>query len=567
MMWRFIQIASVCLLLPGAFTKSLSAVEKPDLPDASLLMEEFYHTVEAAVNHLVVSRDMHKLVREKRQLNNNFGQGSFGGFGQGSNGLGGGAGNLFTQNGLTGDVLGGLSNVANLASLGTLGSGAASGAPPILQGVGQVNNMVKTVVELDRMKCASRLACEFMANRGLFNRTSALVPPTVFPSLNENAQGALNLSHPSTFRSILGVLQLMRFQEFGAYAPIEAALWGVAHRDTNRCREQFTKCPSTAEAFITELNSTPGGLQSMLTNSLQAIRNTLPDASPDTAPQTAASVAELGGLGSNFGQQTGAGLGSFGGLGGLGGNQQFLNPSGSQFGGNQQQFFNPTGAQFGGNQQFLNPSASQFGGNQQFLNPSGSQFAANQQFQNPSFGQFGANQQFLNPSSAQFGGNQQFLNPVNAQFGGNQQFLSPSGTQFGGLGSNFGGPGGLAGVNNFNPGSFGTGALSGASGLGGVNGLGGLGGLGGSPGINGVNGFGGLNGLGGINGGLGGLSGFGNPNGFGSVSGLNGGSQFAGQGFQQAGLGSFNGLSGNFRSGVDEEKNKLTVHKPKWKWD
>ena len=54
------------------------------------------------------------------------------------------------------------------------------------------------------------------------------------------------------------ILQLMRFQEFGAYAPIEAALWGVAHRDSNRCRDQFTKCPSTAEAFITELNSTPG---------------------------------------------------------------------------------------------------------------------------------------------------------------------------------------------------------------------------------------------------------------------------------------------------------------------
>jgi hypothetical protein len=59
-MWRFIQIASFCLLLPCAFTKSLSAVEKLDLPDASLLMEEFYHTVEAAVNHLIVSRDMHK---------------------------------------------------------------------------------------------------------------------------------------------------------------------------------------------------------------------------------------------------------------------------------------------------------------------------------------------------------------------------------------------------------------------------------------------------------------------------------------------------------------------------
>lgn len=131
-MRRFIQIASVCLLLPGAFTKSLSAAEKPDLPDASLLMEEFYHTVETAVNHLVVSRDMHKLVREKRQSNNFGGQGSFGGFGQGSNGVGGGAGNLFSQSGLTGDILGGLSNVANFASLGALGSNAASGVPPVL---------------------------------------------------------------------------------------------------------------------------------------------------------------------------------------------------------------------------------------------------------------------------------------------------------------------------------------------------------------------------------------------------------------------------------------------------
>lgn len=33
------------------------------------------------------------------------------------------------------------------------------------QGVGQVNNMVKTVIGLDRMKCGSRLACEYMANR------------------------------------------------------------------------------------------------------------------------------------------------------------------------------------------------------------------------------------------------------------------------------------------------------------------------------------------------------------------------------------------------------------------
>ncbi len=67
-----------------------------------------------------------------------------------------------------------------------------------------------------------------------------------------------------------------------------------------------------------------------------------------SAPETAASFADIGSLSSlsNFGQQ-GAG-------GGLG----FLNPSGSQFGGNQQLL----NAQFGGNQQFANPSFSQFGG-------------------------------------------------------------------------------------------------------------------------------------------------------------------------------------------------------------
>jgi hypothetical protein len=138
-MWRFVQISVVCLafLLPCVLTKSISAVDKPDLPDANLLLAEFYHTVEAAVNHLVVSRDMHKLVRERRQLNNNFGGGNFGqgglgglgGFGQQG---GGGAANLFTQSGLTGDLLGGLSNVANLASLGSLTSDAASGIPPVL---------------------------------------------------------------------------------------------------------------------------------------------------------------------------------------------------------------------------------------------------------------------------------------------------------------------------------------------------------------------------------------------------------------------------------------------------
>ncbi len=130
-MWRIIQVVCVCFLLPLVTTKSISDAEErsdnSDLPDASALIEEFYNTVEAAVHHIVFSRDMHKLVREKRQLNNifgggNFGQGSLGGFGQG-----GGAGGLLGGQG--GDILGGIGNIASLASLDALGSEAASGLP------------------------------------------------------------------------------------------------------------------------------------------------------------------------------------------------------------------------------------------------------------------------------------------------------------------------------------------------------------------------------------------------------------------------------------------------------
>ena len=128
-MWRFIQIVCVCFLLPLTTSKSISAEERSDnsdLSDDSQLMELFYNTIEEAVHHVVLSRDMHKLIREKRQLNNfgggNFGQGSLGGFGQG-----GGLGGLF--GGQNGDILGGISNAASLASLDALGSGAASGLP------------------------------------------------------------------------------------------------------------------------------------------------------------------------------------------------------------------------------------------------------------------------------------------------------------------------------------------------------------------------------------------------------------------------------------------------------
>lgn len=50
--------------------------------------------------------------------------------------------------------------------------------------------------------------------RGLFNRSSAIVPTNVLPNLPNGAQGALNISHPSTFRSILGYASLVQYYFF-----------------------------------------------------------------------------------------------------------------------------------------------------------------------------------------------------------------------------------------------------------------------------------------------------------------------------------------------------------------
>lgn len=148
----FVLLFFLCLLsATSTVAKSLGSEsdDNPDLPDADLLLQEFLETIENAVNHIVLSRDMHKLVREKRQLNNfgggsgfggagfgqgsfggaNFGQGSFGGgFGQSTSGLfgagTGGAGGFGS-----GNFLDSLSNVVSSASLGSLGAGAAPGSP------------------------------------------------------------------------------------------------------------------------------------------------------------------------------------------------------------------------------------------------------------------------------------------------------------------------------------------------------------------------------------------------------------------------------------------------------
>lgn len=91
------------------------------LPDAPLLVQQFYQTLEAGINHLVVSRDMHRAVRRhKRQTIigdpdiSSLGAGAASAA-LGSGGGGGGFGSLFQ-----GDPLGGVNSLIGLGSLNGL---------------------------------------------------------------------------------------------------------------------------------------------------------------------------------------------------------------------------------------------------------------------------------------------------------------------------------------------------------------------------------------------------------------------------------------------------------------
>lgn len=88
------------------------------LPDAPLLVQQFYQTLEAGINHLVVSRDMHRAVRRlKRQTIigdpsvSTLGAGAAEAVGSG----GAGFGSLFQ-----GDPLGGVNSLIGLGSLNGL---------------------------------------------------------------------------------------------------------------------------------------------------------------------------------------------------------------------------------------------------------------------------------------------------------------------------------------------------------------------------------------------------------------------------------------------------------------
>ena len=135
-----------------------SAIAKPiddSQTDVSLIVSEYLQQLESVINHLVVSRDMHRSVRRhKRQTRQTvLGDDSFSGFGtlggtqqldtSGLNGLtsllgsgGNGIGGIGTGSFAQGDIYSGLNGLASLGSLNSLASGgaAALGGPvaPVL---------------------------------------------------------------------------------------------------------------------------------------------------------------------------------------------------------------------------------------------------------------------------------------------------------------------------------------------------------------------------------------------------------------------------------------------------
>jgi len=255
------------------------------------------------------------------------------------------------------------------------------------------------------------MVCKFMAQRGVFNGSSLFT--TRGPS-----NMTVDLSKPSTFRSVLGVLQLFQIHRLGAYPFLEAGLWGVAHRDQSRCQDQFSECPSTSEAVISELNSTPGGITGAMANLLESF---IPD-----EPAVAANVAEgtSGSLASGIG-----GLGQLLGLSGLSSqqSQRPFNQQQSQRPFNQQQFSNPSAGgvnsflQGGGSAGNFNPANFASGGGFNNFNPNGQTSSGGlNNFNAAGFGNGGA---FNSPGALNnFNGGSNFNQAglSNSQFGGFQ---------------------------------------------------------------------------------------------------------------------------------------------------
>lgn len=140
-MWCNVIVSLFCVLVMD------SAIAKPiddNQSDASIIVSEYLQTLESVINHLVISRDMHRSVRRhKRQTRQTVlgddsftGFGSLGGgsadtsglnglaglFGSGSNGVGGAGAGAFGS----GDIYSGLNGLTSIGSLDSLASGGAN---------------------------------------------------------------------------------------------------------------------------------------------------------------------------------------------------------------------------------------------------------------------------------------------------------------------------------------------------------------------------------------------------------------------------------------------------------
>ena len=72
--------------------------------------------------------------------------------------------------------------------------------------------------------------------------------------------------------SLERMMKFLNVNQQPAYPFLEAALHGISHRDHQKCRSHFSKCPADTDKFIDQLNTTPGGVQGVLANVAEVVR-------------------------------------------------------------------------------------------------------------------------------------------------------------------------------------------------------------------------------------------------------------------------------------------------------
>ena len=72
------------------------------------------------------------------------------------------------------------------------------------------------------------------------------------------------------------ILKFLNIHQLPTYGFMEAALHGINHRDRERCKNQFPRCPSTSDALIDQLNERPGGVNAVINDVSSALRPNRP---------------------------------------------------------------------------------------------------------------------------------------------------------------------------------------------------------------------------------------------------------------------------------------------------